>query len=330
MNRLFRSCCTLVAGCLFAAGLTGCLKYEKKANSHTSGTTTMVCDNTFENIMAQEVDVFEYQYPDAHILVRYATQAEAFDSLMSLNTKTIVVSRDVTKQEREILKSKRRTVRSTKIAVDAVALIVNPENPVGKLTVKEVADILSGRSRQWNDIWPAEKLGEISVVFDDKASSLVTYMRDSLLHGEPLGPNVYAQGSIPAVFRTVMENKNAIGVLGVSWITTDMKSADMSKEDLARSVLNDDPVEGASLVDDVKVLSIYREGEARAYKPYQENIFNGTYPLFRQIYMITTGASGSLAGGFYAFVTGDIGQKIIMKTGILPARATRIQVVQLD
>ncbi len=249
---------------------------------------------------------------------------------MSLNTKTIVVSRDVTKQEREILKSKRRTVRSTKIAVDAVALIVNPENPVGKLTIKEVADILSGRSSQWNDIWPTDKLGEISVVFDDKASSLVTYMRDSLLNGEPLGPNVYAQGSIPAVFRTVMENKNAIGVLGVSWITTDMRSADMSKEDLAMSVLSEEPVEGASIVDDVKVLSIYREGEARAYKPYQENIFNGTYPLFRQIYMITTGASGSLAGGFYAFVTGDIGQKIIMKTGILPARATRIQVVQLD
>lgn len=319
----------LAAGCLAVSGLSGCLKYEKKANSHTSGTTTMVCDNTFENIMAQEIDVFEYQYPDAHILARYATQAEAFDSLMSLNTKTIVVSRDLTKKEREILKNKRRTARSTKIAVDAVALIVNPENPVGKLTIKEVADILSGESRQWNDIWPCD-LGEISVVFDDKASSLVTYMRDSLLDGRELGPNVYAQGSIPGVFKAVKENKNAIGVLGVSWITSDMASADMSQEELAKSVLNEEPVEGATLSGDVKVLSIYREGEARAYKPYQENIFNGTYPLFRQIYMITTGASGSLAGGFYAFVTGDIGQKIIMKTGILPARASRIQVVQLD
>lgn len=319
----------LAAGCLAVSGLSGCLKYEKKANSHTSGTTTMVCDNTFENIMAQEIDVFEYQYPDAHILARYATQAEAFDSLMSLNTKTIVVSRDLTKKEREILKNKRRTARSTKIAVDAVALIVNPENPVGKLTLKEVADILSGESRQWNDIWPCD-LGEISVVFDDKASSLVTYMRDSLLDGRELGPNVYAQGSIPGVFKAVKENKNAIGVLGVSWITSDMSSADMSQEELAKSVLNEEPVEGATLSSDVKVLSIYREGEARAYKPYQENIFNGTYPLFRQIYMITTGASGSLAGGFYAFVTGDIGQKIIMKTGILPARASRIQVVQLD
>lgn len=314
---------------ILAGAFSSCLKYEKAANSHTTGTTTLVCDNSFENIMAQEIDVFEYQYPDAHILARYATQAEAFDSLMSLNTKTIVVSRDLTKQERETLKNKRRTARSTKIAVDAVALIVNPENPVGKLTIKEVADILSGESRQWNDIWPCD-LGEISVIFDDKASSLVTYMRDSLLNGGELGPNVYAQGSIPGVFKAVKENKNAIGILGVSWITSDMSSADMSQEDLAKQVLSEEPVEGATLVNEVKVLSIYREGEARAYKPYQENIFNGTYPLFRQIYMITTGASGSLAGGFYAFVTGDIGQKIIMKTGIMPARASRIQVVQLD
>ncbi len=325
-----RFICAAIGATLLSGAFTSCLKYEKKANSHTTGTTTLVCDNTFENIMKQEVDVFEYQYPDAHILVRYATQAEAIDSLMSLKTKTIVIARDLTAQEKEYIRSKNRTPRSTKIAVDAVALIVNPANPVGKLTIPEVADILSGESTDWNDIQPSD-LGPIRVFFDDKASSLVNYMRDSLLDGRELGPNVYAQGSIPDVFKAVMENKNGIGVLGVSWITTDMSSADLSPEELNDQVTGDDPIQGATLVDSVKVLSIYpRNGEARAYKPYQENIFNGTYPLFRQIYMVTTGASGSLAGGFYAFVTGDIGQKIIMKTGILPARATRIQVVELQ
>ena len=330
MIKINRTATAFTTAILLTLTLSGCLKYEKKANSHTSGTTTLICDNTFENIMRQEVDIFEYQYPDAHILTRYATQAEALDSLMSLKTKTIVISRDLTDSERESLKSRHRTPRSTKIAVDAVALIVNPANPVGKLTLSELADILSGESKMWNDIRPVDNLGEIAVIFDHKASSLVNYMRDSLLNGRELGPNVYAQGSIPEVFKTVMKNKNAIGVLGVSWITTDMSSADLTPEELNNQIMSDAPVQGATLVDSVKVLSIYRPGEARAYKPYQENIFNGTYPLFRQIYMITTGASGSLAGGFYAFVTGDIGQKIIMKTGILPARATRIQVVELQ
>ena len=327
---------TAVVAIALALAATSCLKYEKSANSHTTGTTTLVCDNTFQNIMSQEIDVFEYDYPDAHILARYATQAEAFDSLMSLNTKTIVVARDVTPREREILKNKQRTVRSTKIAVDAVALIVNPDNPVSKLSLKEVSEILSGESKNWNDIWPTD-LGEIAVVFDDQSSSLVGYMRDSLLNGGPLGANVYAQGSVADVFKTVRDNKNALGVVGVSWLTTDMGSSDISKEDLAISVKSDEPLEGADLqegmnLNKVKVLALYNDKlaeageEPRAYKPYQEYSFNGNYPLFRQMYMITTGASGSLAGGFYAFVTGNIGQKIIAKTGILPARMQRINV----
>lgn len=327
-----RNAFAAVVAVVLATTTTSCLKYEKSANSHTSGTTSIVCDNTFQNIMAQEIDVFEYQYPDAHILARYATQSEALDSLLSLNTKTIVISRDLTQKERDILKNKRRTVRSTKIAVDAVALIVNPANPVNNLTLKELSEILSGSTKEWNDIQPTD-LGEIAVVFDDQASSLVTYMRDSLLNGGPLGANVYAQGSVADVFKAVQESKNAIGVVGVSWITTDMGSADISKDDLAVSVLGDEPVEGADLdkgVADnkVKVLGLYNDKteEARAYKPYQQWIFDGKYPLFRQIYMITTGASGSLAVGFYSFVTGNIGQKIIAKTGILPARMQRINV----
>lgn len=314
-------------GLTLAISLTSCLKYEKKANSSTSGTMTMVCDDTFRNIMEQEVDVFEYQYPDAHILARYATQGEALDSLLSLNTRTIVIARDLTKKERDFLKSKRRNVKSAKIAVDAVALIINHDNPCNKLTTKEVGDILAGRTTRWDELEPSD-LGEIAVVFDDKSSSLVQFMRDSLLNGEDLGSNVYAQGSIPAVVETVSKRANAIGVLGVTWITSDMKTAEMTSDELAQSVLSDEPIEGASISQEVKVLAINRPDEVTAYKPYQQNIFDGSYPLYRPIYMITTGVSGSLASGFYTFVTGDIGQKIILKTGIMPAR-TRIQVVQL-
>lgn len=325
--KLYRNILMAACALVMSTGAVSCLKYEKKANSSTTGTTTMVCDASFQNILQQEIDVFEYQYPDAHILARYEPQSVAIDSLMSLNTKTIVIARDLTDQEKRVLRSKKKVVKSAKIAVDAVALIVNKENPIEMLTVGEVADILSGSSRQWNDLEPS-KLGEIAVIFDDKGSSLVSYMRDSLLNGGELGPNVYAQGSVPKVFDAVKKNRNAIGVLGVSWITSDMAGADISPDSLAVQMLSDEPVMGATLSDDIKVLKIRRNDEVTAYKPYQQNIFDGTYPLFRQIYMVTTGVSGSLASGFYSFVTGETGQKIIMKTGILPAR-TRIQVVQL-
>lgn len=321
---------TLAAG----LGMSSCMKYEKDPHSSTSGTTTMVCDNTFENIFKQEVDVFEYQYPDAHILVRYATQAEAFDSLFSLNTRSIVTSRDITPDEKRALKAKYKrerganvSVRSAKIAVDAVAFIVNPKNTCEKLTVSELADIMSGESSHWNDLEPSS-LGEIKVILDQSGSSLATFLSDSLLQGRPLGPNVYSAGSISEVFNIVEKTPDAIGVLGVSWITSDMDSADISREELAESVLSDGAVMGATLTQRVKVLKVNRDNEVTAYKPYQQYIFDGSYPLFRQIYMITTASTSNVAGGFYSFITGPIGQKIIMKTGILPARVS-IQQVEL-
>lgn len=323
-------CAAVALGMGIAA--TSCLKYEKDPHSSTSGTTTMVCDATFENIFKQEVDVFEYQYPDAHILVRYATQAEAFDSLFSLNTRSIVTSRDITPEEKRALKAKYKkernanvNVRSSKIAVDAVAFIVNPKNNVEKLTVDELSEILSGQTSSWDQLQPSDR-GKIKVVLDQSGSSLATYLTDSLLNGEPLGSTVFAAGSIPEVFKIVENDPDAIGVLGVSWITSDMDSADMSREELAKSVLSEGPVMGSTLTQRVKVLKVYRPGEARAYKPFQENIYNGTYPLFRQIYMITTASSSNVAGGFYSFVTGPIGQKIILKTGIMPARVHTLNV----
>ena len=324
-----------MASALFAAGaMTSCMKYEKPAHSSTSGTTTIVCDNTFENIFEQEVDVFEYQYPDAHILVRYGTQSEAFDSLFSMNTRSVVVSRDITPEEKRALKAKYKNqrnanvnVRSAKIAVDAIAFIINHENTINKLTVGEIADIVGGRVTKWDELEPS-KLGSIRMVLDQKGSSIAKYLSDSLLNGGPLAQNVYAAGSIPEIFKIVEQDKNAIGVLGVSWITSDMDSADMSSEDLAKSVLGDDPVLGADLTRRVKVLAVNRNNEVTAYKPYQQYIFEGSYPFFRQIYMITTASTSNVAGGFYSFVTGPIGQKIIMKTGIMPARVS-VQQVEL-
>lgn len=324
----------LGVGALLLAGAASCIEPTKKGNSSTSGTATFVCDNTFENIFEQEVDVFEYQYPDAHLLVRYATQAEAFDSLFSLNTRTIVAARDITDQEKRALVAKYRrerdanvNVRSSRIAVDAIAFIVNRENTCEKLTVSEIADIVSGRTTEWNQLEPSS-LGRIRVVVDNSGSSMGAYLRDSVLHGGQLGDNVYSAGSIPQVFNIVEQNRNAIGVLGVSWITSDMDSADISRDSLAESILADGPVMGTTLTQRVKVLKINRDNEVRAYKPYQQYIYEGSYPFFRSIYMITTASTSNVAGGFYSFVTGPIGQKIIMKTGIMPARVS-IQQVEL-
>ena len=304
-----------------------CRSGEKKyyGTTSTSGTITLMCDNSFENIMEQEISVFEYIYPKAHILARYIPQQDAIDSLMQGKSKAIVVARDLTKQERDYLTQKRYVVKSHKIAVDALALIVNPENTMDVITKEELSDILLGKVKNWNELEP-NKTGDIKVVFDDESSSTVKYMRDSLMNGQKFGDNVFAQGSIQGVFDAVKQHKNAIGVIGVSWITSDMKQ-NISSEELTKQITDEAPSTVAQFDNSVKVLRVMNKS-AVACKPYQQNIYDGSYPLFRQIYMIITSQNGTLQHGFYSFVTSRNGQKIILKTGIMPA-VIQPQIVEL-
>lgn len=306
-----------LALCL-CAGLAACSGggNGKPTSTSSSGIATIACDASFENILSQEIDVFEYIYPQASIIPYYVDESAAFDSLLNFSTKMIIATRPLNDQEISYLKSHNKIVRQSQIAVDALALIVNPENPIEQMSKQELREILTGKVLRWDEVSPSP-LGEISVVFDHQGSSAAHYMRDSLLNGGQFGPNVFAQKTPQAVFDAVAKNKNAIGIIGVSWISSDMTERTRTREEMVKAVEENENVEN-TFSNAVKVLPVSADDEIRAYKPYQAYIFDGKYPLYRQVYMITAAAGGTLTHGFYSFVTSYRGQKIIQLTGVLP------------
>lgn len=304
-----------LAGALLLA-LAGCSGQQKPIPDATLA--KVACDESFERIIEQEINVYEYIYPKENVLAIYVPEKEALDSLMSLTTfKTAVLTRALTEKEITYLKQHKRVVNQKKIAVDALALIVNPANPVNVLSKKEIAEILTGEVTRWDQVEPC-KLGDIEVVFDHQGSSTVAYMRDSVLNGRPFAQNVYAQKTSKAVFETVTKNKNAIGIIGVSWLTTDMATQQPTVEELAKESEKSDTTT-LDFAPGIKVLKVRGNGEVTAYKPYQAYIFDGSYPLYRSIYMVTTVPSGMVGHRFFSFVTSFQGQKLIQLTGVLPA-----------
>ncbi|MDE6371212.1 MAG: substrate-binding domain-containing protein, partial [Duncaniella sp.] len=267
-------------------------------------------------------------YPKEDVLAYYLPESAAIDSIMAMGSvKSAVITRPLTDQEVNYLRSHKKIVHQQKIAVDALALIVNPENPVEILSKKDIAEILSGEVTRWDQVEPS-KLGEIDVVFDHQGSSTVKYMRDSILGGRPFGPNISAVKSNPDVFKAVATNRNAIGIIGVSWVSSDLSGRQKSVEELAQAVEKSDTTT-LEFNQDVKVLKIRGNNEVTAYRPYQAYIFDGSYPLYRSVYMVTTSPGGTVSHRFYSFVTGFQGQKIIQMTGILPA-TVRPRMVQVE
>lgn len=299
-------------------------KQAPQENSSTSGTLVLACDASFENIIEQEIEVFEFCYPHASVLPYYIDNRSAIDSLMNGSARVAVTATPLTPEQEKVLRNKKHFAKSKRIAVDAIAVIVNPANDVENLSVGELAEILTGKVKRWDEIAPS-KLGDIQVVFDGNGSSVVTYAVDSIMHGASFAPNVYSANSMKGVFDAVRKRPNAVGLVGVSWISSDLRTADMSVEEKTRTLERDDST-ATDFVTDVKVMPVRRDNSLHAVKPYQAYIFDGTYPLFRSIWMINTGASGSLANGFFAFVTSFQGQKLIQTTGVLPALVSHRQV----
>lgn len=316
---------TMSLGILLTAFATSCTPIKR--GDYAAGSATMYCDDGFRKILEEEIEVFEYQYPESAIIPYYVDEQTAMDSLLEGKTQLIVATHELTKDQIQYIKDKyRRIVRQRCIAVDAVALIVNKENPVSQLTLDDIKGIVQGKISNWDQLAVSDK-GKIKLVFDNQGSSTVSYMREKFLGKDGKisdNPNAFAQKDNAEVFDIVKNDKNAIGIISVSWLGTDLSEAknvpvDQRMEDYA---VENDTI-ATNLTTEVKILKIANPVEENdysleGYKPYQAYINSGEYPLFRKVYMISTANGRSVLNSFYQFCGGFIGQKIISKTGILP------------
>lgn len=139
---------------MLAAGCHGTGKREApKGNSSTSGTCVVACDASFENVMQQEIEVFEYIYPNASILSRYMDEKSCVDSLLFGSARVAVIGHELSNEQIKFLRDKKHFAKTKKIAVDAVAVIVNPDNPVENLSVSDLREILTGKLTEWNSVY---------------------------------------------------------------------------------------------------------------------------------------------------------------------------------
>lgn len=310
---------------ILAFGAVSCGKIKR--GEYAKGSGTIFCDDGFKRIMGEEIEVFEYSYPTASIIPFYVDEQSAIDTLLADATQAIVVTRQLTKDQIEYMKKKwKRVVRQKPIAVDAVALIVNKDNPVTDLSMTEIGEIINGKITKWTQV-AGKDTTAIKLVFDNAGSSTVSYMRDTFMpKGAKLSdnPNAFAQKNNAAVFDVVKKDPNALGIISVSWLGDDLSLAkDVPVDKRYEDYQNQTDTIATNLTTEVKVLKVSNPSEKNdydpiAYKPYQVYINSGEYPLFRKVYMISTASNSTVMHSFYTFVTGFAGQKIISKTGILP------------
>ena len=301
---------------------------EVKRGEYAKGTATIFCDDGFKNILLEEIDVFEYSYPGSNIIPSFVSEADAVDALMGDTTDAIIVTHELNADQIKFIRDNyKKVVKQRCIAVDAVALIVNKDNPVNMLSMENLGKIMRGEITKWSQVEPSDTT-TIDIVFDNENSSTVQYMREKFLNNKMLSENpnvhVYAAKNNAQVFDIVKSKRNALGIISVSWLGDSLENAHkVPVEQRLEGYEKEDDVVAKALTTEVKVLGIQNptpenDMTIEPFKPYQAYIATGEYPLFRKVYMITTASSSTLMKSFYDFMTGFVGQKIIANTGILP------------
>lgn len=297
---------SLFAVAIIVSGCNSCGYDSKKiTETATSGNIKIAVDEAYQLLFDTEIYTFEALYKYAKITPLNKPEGEAFELFMKDSVRCIIASRKLTDAEDQQLRSNQFIPKTTKIAYDALAFIVNNDNPDTLLLFSQIKDIFTGKIVKWSELNKKSLLGNLTVVFDNNKSSNTRFIREKFELKDNFPQNCFAVKSNPEVINYVQQNKNAIGIISVNWIS--------DKDD---TISND-------FLNKIKVVSVGDEGNTDGtgsyYKPYQGNIAEGSYPLTREVYMINRETFTGLGTGFVSFVAGEKGQRIILKSGLVPA-----------
>jgi phosphate transport system substrate-binding protein len=291
---------------LIAAALAGCQGGGESGplDSPARGEIVIAVDESFRPLVQAEIDVYHSIYPYTTINAEWKPEALAIQSLLNGEVRLAVVSRELNDQEKAVFEQQKITPRSLKIAEDGVALIINRNNPDSLITMQQLQRIFDGEVTTWSDLRPGANPGEILIVFDNNGSSNLNFIFDKFGVEDLEHLNAFATQSNQEVIEYVQTNENAIGIIGTNWISD-----------------TDDP-SAQSFLDSIRVMGIAvvpNPSPGDYYQPYQAYLSLDTYPLERNVYILSREARSGLGSGFMTHVASDRGQRVVLKSGLLPA-----------
>jgi phosphate transport system substrate-binding protein len=291
----------ILAGILmFSCNRSSKLEYNE---TPTRGNIKIGVDESFRILMDSQVFTFCASYKYASIKPLYKTEVEVIDDFMKDSVRTIVTAKLLTQNQIEYLRSKSIIPKTDTIAIDAVAFIVNKNNPDSLIQINYIRQIFSGFVNNWSQINKKNKTGKIEVVFDNNKSANTRYFIEKFNLKE-FPKNCYSAQTNDEVISYVEKNKNAIGIISVNWISenTDSTSNNFLKRITVVGLTSELNPEG----------QMY-------YRPYPAYIADQSYPFIRKIYMITRETFTGLGTGFKQYVRGEKGQRIVLKAGLVPS-----------
>lgn len=269
-----------------------CSGSNESGQSRTSGTATLLVDETFGPIIEEQLNVFNDEYPDAKFTLIKGSENKIIPTFLNDSVRVLIASRILTPEEKKGYLNRGIQIKTSRFAIDGIALITNTDNIDSNIHVNEVISILKGDAKS-----------DKKLVFDNAYSSTIRYFKDLAAIDSLPASGVYTLSTNRDVISYVAKNKGYIGVVGVNWL-----------------IAGDDEIRGD--LSKIRVMGVRnitgKKGDDQYYKPTQANLIKGIYPFLRNVYIHDGEGRNGLGTGFASWLNSHTGQLIVLKSGLGP------------
>lgn len=254
--------------------------------------------DTMVNLGQAWAENFMKEHPEALIAVTGGGSGTGIAALLGKTCDIAECSREIKQKEKDLALKKGVNPQEFTVALDGLAIVVHPKNPVDKLTIKQLADIFSGKVTNWKELGGAD--AKIVVLSREVNSGTHVYFKEHVLRGgDPnstaeFSPAALLMSSSQAIADEVAQNSQAIGYYGMGYIGPNQKAVSVAKDENSPYIA-----------------------------PVIDNVINGTYAISRPLFMYTNGSPQGLVKDFLDFVFSDAGQRIVMETDFVPVKSVK-------
>jgi len=249
--------------------------------------------DTLVNLALAWAEAYQQVEPDVSIAVTGGGSGTGIAALMNRTVDIANASRRM--KDEEIAAAQANGINPVEftVAIDALAVIVNPANPVSALTIDQLSDIFTGRITNWKDVG-GNDAPIVLLSRETNSGTHVYFLEEVVRKGESDNEDIFAPETLlmpssVGITSEIRRNPNAIGYDGLGYIT-----------------------------EHEKMLAVAKDGNSPYVLPAVETAADGSYPLSRNLYMYTAGEPTDAVARYLDWIRGKDGQAIVAELGFVP------------
>jgi len=250
--------------------------------------------DTLVNLALAWAEAYMDSHPEVHIAVTGGGSGTGIAGLLNGTVQIANASREMSSEELELARAGGlQPVRFT-VARDAIAVVVNPGNPVSRLTLAQISALYTGRIARWKELGGQDR-PVVLLSRESNSGTYVYFLENVVRLGRKedrslFSPETLLMPSSEGISTEVRQNPNAIGYDGLGYVTPEQKKLAVAREERGPYVL-----------------------------PSASTVNDGSYPIARPLFMYTAGEPTGPARAYLDWITGE-GQALVKDLGFVPLR----------